>query len=490
MRHALRRVLWIVPSVVVVSMFAFWLLTLDRATQTLTAFESEALPLFFNRDPRDVRDRALDAMARIADGRAGTAESELAALGGAALPHVLPRLDTLAPAARVRVALALAPIARRMRIGTDAELTSAERAVPFWSEFWQTRAVDFRPAVVKRLVKRLGQRSSRMRREDIVQLDTFALDELMQAMTPVRTDEDVRRVRRIARLTSEVTRLPWRVPKKASIEDAAATASLWQRWWTTNRSRYVTFDGARRVTAMLTETRYGHWAIEAVRSGLGTSSSGRPVLDEFGKRAPITVWLVIAGALGGPGCGMLLASVGSKIRGSVADWLTSVAAVLLLTVPCATLSAWIAPRTVAANSLWLAAGLMTLLVAATASRYQRARLGAAVEPQLWAATAATGASPWRNARRQLRSANAAVLSLMGAQLPMLVTSAFVVEHGFGLPGLGPATAAAVRTRDDAWLMAMALFMVVFVALLQIASDSLLRLLDVRPLQTGPRRGVP
>src|SRR5689334_15064178 len=79
------------------------------------------LPVFVNSAPQDVRDRALSAMKRAADAdgpSAAAARAELLRLGGAALPHLLPRLDTLEPVARGRVAMALGPVALRMRVAT------------------------------------------------------------------------------------------------------------------------------------------------------------------------------------------------------------------------------------------------------------------------------------------------------------------------------------------------------------------------------------
>jgi hypothetical protein len=102
MRHALRRILWIVPTLVVISIAAFWLLsaTLGWTPAAEPGLDPSAarqrlekLPRFFNAEPENVRDLATEATRRIAAGGPGAraARGELARLGGAALPHVLPR---------------------------------------------------------------------------------------------------------------------------------------------------------------------------------------------------------------------------------------------------------------------------------------------------------------------------------------------------------------------------------------------------------------
>src|SRR4051812_40075682 len=129
LRHALRRFLWTLPTLVGVSIVSFLFLSYvpdltDDPAFAATLAPGELarlrrerfldLPRFVNTRPNDVARRAEDAARAVAEGGpgAGDAARELARLGGAALPHVLPRLDQLAPEPRARVALALAPIAR------------------------------------------------------------------------------------------------------------------------------------------------------------------------------------------------------------------------------------------------------------------------------------------------------------------------------------------------------------------------------------------
>src|SRR5262245_37036800 len=165
LRHALRRLLWTLPVLLGVSVLSFLVLSFvpDPADDPLVAASlSRAdlarlrrerfldLPRFVNSSPRDARVRALEAVAALAAGGegAGRAADDLRRLGGSALPHVLPALDGLAPEPRTRVALALAPIAARMRLPKAEQAADPAQAVAFWMRFWDDRGIEFRSASV------------------------------------------------------------------------------------------------------------------------------------------------------------------------------------------------------------------------------------------------------------------------------------------------------------------------------------------------------
>src|SRR5258706_4468447 len=223
MRAALRRILWILPTLFVISLGTFWVLSAAGGFRPAEheghdadehpLFGAHDPPRFFNRTPTSVRDLALRAMKIIArdDERAAAAKVELARLGGAALPFVLPELDTLDPKGRARVALALAPIGRRMGVGTSDELASPETAVLFWTRFWQDRAIEFRPAVAKRAVERLSEKATAGRRDDVFQLDTYALSALMPTLGAIDDGEDVKRARRLTAVLARITELDWKI---------------------------------------------------------------------------------------------------------------------------------------------------------------------------------------------------------------------------------------------------------------------------------------
>src|SRR5689334_9500181 len=117
MRSVLRRLLWLGPTLVLVTLVTFGVFSLalgpDRG--------ASALPLFFNPDPGAVERLSMDALHAVASSGAEDSEAArtLARLGGAALPFVLPALDSLDPLARARAVRALRPVGRRMGLELD-----------------------------------------------------------------------------------------------------------------------------------------------------------------------------------------------------------------------------------------------------------------------------------------------------------------------------------------------------------------------------------
>src|SRR5690349_10474207 len=139
---AFRRAIWAIPTLFGVSLVVFILTTLLPDPQLDlggTAGDVEArlriddlrrarfldLPRFVNVAPSDVRARVDECVQHVVreDPDAPVCERRLAQIGGAGLPFLLPHLDDLAPGPRGRIALALAPIARRMGVGEERELT-------------------------------------------------------------------------------------------------------------------------------------------------------------------------------------------------------------------------------------------------------------------------------------------------------------------------------------------------------------------------------
>ena len=177
LRYAIRRILWAIPTLLATSLVLFLVTTLAPAPATSDdpfvdeGWRSQFLdvPRFVNTSPQDVRARAAEAVAHISAGDAGQerAARRLAWLGGAALPYVLPAFEALAPDARGRLAVALAPVAERTGIARDeVDLTDPEQAVLFWSHFWDDRALDFTATAVERAVDRLVNHGSEMREAD------------------------------------------------------------------------------------------------------------------------------------------------------------------------------------------------------------------------------------------------------------------------------------------------------------------------------------
>ena len=262
------------------------------------------LPVFVNLAPQDVRDRAARAMrdaAREEGPQARAARAELLRLGGAALPHVLQKLDSLEPRARGRVALALGPLALRMRVASADDVATPERALLFFGRFWQDRSIEFRPTTVRRAVERLAERSLTLRRDDVIHADTYALEALVAALGRVQTEADVARVARLHPVLMYITGRGEPLSRTPSVEEAAGAVAHWQELWLEEGADYSVLEGPRRVAALVTETQYGKWLAQAFMWRLGRAHDGTPVATVVAAALPssaLHILLLLLLALG------------------------------------------------------------------------------------------------------------------------------------------------------------------------------------------------
>ena len=470
----LRRVLWLLPTLFLVSLAAFqffaWTLPPPPKSYPGELPRSAPLPVFVNPHPDNARELALALMQKVAEGPDAQAAAELAKLGGAALPHILPRFDQLSPTERGRVALALKPLALRMGIASQLELNDPDAASLFWTRFWQDRELDFRPIVVRRLVKRLTERSLALRRDDVIQLDTYALPELVQALGRVRDRTDVERVRRLGLLLGHITQKDWRLGPDPSVNDARKLVSTWQTWWLSEGPNYVALDGISKAIATVTQTRYGRW-LRGLPVGFGARDDAGALSGSLGRATLLTLTLLTSGAFGGYWLGAAAAVVGVTRRGRLPR-LLGLTAFLGVCVPC------LVPALNAGGTggLLAACFLMLGFGYGAAYLYQRAATLSRRGAPWWPAQPISG----RRVLPVLGESGAACLGLLAGGLPALFVAATVLETAFDLPGLGQSTVHAVRRGDADWLMANALVMSALTALLQTLSDSVAAALGYRP----------
>ncbi len=458
MAEALRRLLWLLPIFGVGSVLLFGLLSLGQPSPTAGD------PLFFNPRPQGIREHAASAFQAVAQGDDPSAPERLAQLGGAALPFVLPRLGELGERERQRVALALAPVARRMGVARDdAVLSDPEGSVTFWTRFWQDRSLDFRDVVVVRLVRRLSQRSLDLRRADLVQLDTFALPELIASLGVVRTDEDAARVRRLLWVASEITAQPWTLPPGASREQAREAVTACRRWWDDHRNLYTDVTGLRRLSAAVVQTRYARWAMRSLRELTGRDDS--EIMRSLRARGRVTGLLLLSAFVGGLGVGGLGAAAGLAFLPNAGRQLRALAAVSAgIFVPG--LAFWLPSGT-----LGMACLVSALLGAAPAFHLFVREMDERLD---WRGRFVLSS---RSPKRRIAALGLWSNTLLPTWAPLALVEAtllaFVLEWSWHLPGLGPKTVEAVRGGDAAWLMAVCLSLGLLTALTQIVANSLL-----------------
>jgi peptide/nickel transport system permease protein len=476
LKEAWRRLLWLGPTLLLVTIPAFW---------AVAKLEDPALPrrnespLFFNLHPEGAGERAIDAASRVAAGRGSDPARTLAALGGAALPHVLPLLDSLRPEARGRVAVALAPIARRMGLGHSPELDNPESAVLLWTQFWEEHAVDFRSVVVRRTVRRFVDHPSLLRRAEVMDLDTLALEDLVEAMRPLRTPADVQRVRQISDVAGHVAGQPWAIPEGATLHDARIVVDRWETFFLEHESDYVALSGTRRLAATLLQTRYGRWAAQLGRRHLGALKNGRSVARTLQTRGLTTLVLVFSALFLGYPLAALWGTASALRRGTAFAVGSALPGLLLASITSVGIAASTAAVVGSSRPLAVAVFCMVLGGTVVASRHQHAIVRRIGELPHLRTSLAFGSSPFRAAIRDLKRSLPVLIALAVADLPSLLTAAFVTERALSLQGLGETTADAVRAGDPVWLMTLALVGMFALGVAQIGADLLAALLDPR-----------
>jgi peptide/nickel transport system permease protein len=474
MRSVLRRLLWLGPTLVLITLITFGVLSITLPADPAVA----ELPLFFNPDPGAVEHLALSALREVAAvGEASpAAQRELAQLGGAALPFVLPALDSLSPEGRARVVKALRPVGVRMGFDMD-EQGDQSRQVLFWTRFWEEHSIDYRPSVARRAVTRVTQRSTSLRDAEVRQLDTYALDELILHMLPVRADADIDRIRRLTQLAADMTgEEGLRAASGANLQEAQRVASLWVDWWSRHRTRYKTYSGTERVTAMLRDTRYGSWVAQAVRQKLGLLQSGRAAWDVLCEGAVFSLPLLACGAIGAWGNAALWALFTAQRR---AARLLRAFGVLRAAFPAVLLAVLLSPLALGTAARTALGCLIMLLSGAPLSLLWGGAKAETGGGDFLRTLRSMGASRWQVGLTTLRLSSAAMLVQVGAQISGLLSLTFVVEYALGLPGLGTRTIEALRHPDLNWLMAITICTALFLGVLQALGEVLISVLDPR-----------
>lgn len=500
-RYALRRILWAIPTLLATSLVLFLVTTLAPAPKAATEdpLEDEGLrarfldlPRFFDSDPPDVRTRTAQAVALVAgdDARREAGAHALVWLGGAALPWVLPTLESLPPDARGRVAVALAPLADRMQLDHEGDLTQPATAVLFWSHFWEDRALDFTRPAVERAVTRLVEHGTDLREKDLVALDTFALPEIVAAMTAAT---DRLALERLTRLASHATRRGPEITANATPGEVRRAIADWKEWWFVHDTDFVALDGAERALAMVTETRYGKWLERAGSGQLGVSViDGEPIADKLRDRAPITLLVCSLAMLVSWVLAIPIGAVSAWRRGKPFDTASGALLFVMYAMPTFAMAEVLRRMTLGTSASGARVALAVTALAigslATLARWQRAAMLEVVGREYVRTARAKGMPAWRIAVvHALRNALMPTVTLAGLHLPVLLGGAFVVEEVFSLPGVGFETLRAIEAHDAAWLMAVVLASAVTVTFGLVASDVAYGVLDPRVREVLRRR---
>jgi ABC-type dipeptide/oligopeptide/nickel transport system permease component len=374
--------------------------------------------------------------------------------------------------ARSRVAVALAPVATRMGQGDAVALRDPAQAPIFWTRYWDEHSTDFTEPSVRRTVDRLLVRDSAQRETELSQVDTFALATVIEAMPRVKKDPAALR-----RLMGVAARASGRgiVPDEGASADAFARAEEdWRSWWFIHRSDYVAYDGATKVAASITDTRYGRWMLGAVTSQLGLSTrDGVPINEKLVARAPVTFALTFIAMLASYIVAIPVGVLSAWRRGKAVDTTLALFLLIVYSIPVFVLAQALSGMFARDNLLGLAVPILTLTAggAAALSRHQRGSMAEVLSLDYVRTARAKGVSTFRVlVVHALRNAIVSTTTLAGLQFPLMLGSTFVVEEVFGIQGLGWETLRAIETHDAAWLVAVVLFSAVMTMVMLIASD--------------------
>jgi ABC-type dipeptide/oligopeptide/nickel transport system permease component len=438
------------------------------------------LPRFFNPQPHDVRAIVAECTQHISDNDdlAKLSVYRLIKIGGATLPYVLPELEKLPPASRGRVAVSLAPIAERMGVNQATKLRDPQEAILFWTRFWEDRELDFTQPAVHRTVGRLVQRPTEERELDLVQVDTFALPELVLAM---RTTTDRDALIRIMAIAHHARGSGPEIGPSSTSGEVEKAINAWEDWWYAHETDYVALGGAQKVAATFSETRYGKWLMRVALGDLGRSSDGVPVASMIRERSEVTLVLAVLALLVAYAAGVPLGVFSAWRRGRQADRVALAAVVVLHAVPTFVAAAALAVFASGfAGKLTLGVIALAASSFATISRQQRSSMLDVLGQDYVRTARAKGALAWRVlVVHALRNALVPTIALAGTQLPLLIGGAFVVEVVFGLQGLGWECIRAIQTHD-AQVLVGTLFVVAVVTTIALAlSDLAHSVLDPR-----------
>jgi len=505
---ALRRAIWAIPTLFGVSLVVFLLTTLlpdpeaeapiDGSDVTARVRLDELrrarfldLPRLVNVAPRDVRRTVDDCVNHmIADDQDSVfCERRLAQIGGAALPHLLPHLDDLPPTSRGRIAIALAPVARRMGMGDEADLTQPDRAALFWGRFWDDRSVDFTEPAVRRTVQRIATRESELLEQEILLVDTFALQQIIVAMKLSRDDPEA-----LARLTRIAARMTGRVNAKldpgADRATRRAVLSEWLSWWYVHESDYVVLQGGEKITASIAQTRYAKWVLGAVTGQLGLSTrDGLPIFDKLTARAPVTLGMSFLALLLGLAVSIPMGVLAAWRRRHPVDLGASAIILIIYSIPTFLIAQLLSTFGRASGfGFMLPVLALSTVSVSVMSQQQRASMIDALSQDYIRSARAKGARTARVAIvHALRNALIPTVTIAGVQFPVLIGGAFVIEEVFDVRGIGWETLRAIESHDAAWIVAVTLLCAAVTTACLVGSDIAYGILDPRVRERQIRR---
>ncbi len=239
--------------------------------------------------------------------------------------------------------------------------------------------------------------------------------------------------------------------------------------------------------------RYLRWLGDAATGDLGISlRTGKPMMDEFAERIPVTALLLLGGGVIAFLLSLGLGLWGAVSNGGIVDRLLHGAALIgastpnffvaaILVIVFAVGLGWVPSFGISGLASWLLPWVtISLFPASVLARVVRVNLQETMSRPF----ATTGFAKGLGRRDVLfREAlpNIAVpfITTFGAQFTLMMIGAIVVERVFGLNGVGAFFIEAIRFRDFVGMQAVLTLFVVFFVSVNLVVDLIAMLADPR-----------
>ena len=261
---------------------------------------------------------------------------------------------------------------------------------------------------------------------------------------------------------------------------AAGTSPVTQRLADENR-RLVGLD---RPLAR----RYGAWLARSATLDFGVSlTDGRSVRARIAEALPATAKLGLLAALLALLAAVPLGVAAAVGEGSAIGVALEVALSLAYGVPVLALALWMLAAGAPFGGGVAPAICLAIPSAILLARHQRSALLAVLGADYMTTARAVGASPARALlRHALPNALLPMVTLLGSQVPLLLSGSVLVERIFGIAGLGTLGYDAVLARDYPMLMGLATLSAALAIAGVLVADGAALLVDPRLQGEGAR----
>ncbi len=247
--------------------------------------------------------------------------------------------------------------------------------------------------------------------------------------------------------------------------------------------------------------QYVEWLGRAVRGDLGESLwTRRPVLEEIGRRLPITLELALLALAFALLIAVPVGVISAARQDTLQDYIARSAAILGLSVP----GFWLATLLIVLPAIWwgwrpvseftefsknpvahvaqflLPALILGVAAAAALMRLTRGMLLEVLRQDYVRTAWAKGLTERRIIMKHgLRNAIIPVVTLLGTQLPQIIGGTVIIETIFQLPGMSRFLFDAINQRDYPVIQGVNLVVVSLIVFINLAVDALYAVLDPR-----------